>query len=610
MVLRNCQTDFYGDEILGEWQKFDEAYFNTIRDGGYTSIWIRGQLRQLVTFEEAPQWDNRNDERLEALNRIVEQGKKSGVGIYLYINEPSGFYVGDPILEKYPDIKGTYNVLSEDPIAVAFQPAYAFCTQCKFTDTYLTEGFARLFAQCPDLAGVIAITASEVHSHCFSNVDELNLMNEDFKHREVPCPRCKQSTSIDTVIDVMTKIRNGIRQSSPTAKIVAWNWSWGMYEASPQPKIIEGLPEDVIVLCDMQRGGSKTVEGIDLVVDEYSFSYLGPSPLFIETAELTQKLERELWAKIMVNVTHEFLVVPYLPLPFRLAKKMIAVRDYDSRGLMGCWNYGGYATTWMAQLGSKIFHDDDFTVNEIDAEVQRISRLVYGEDKAELAYKAWIEFDEAFEYFPFDLFLVYNGPHMHGTGFEWMFTPEEIPMPWYYIKESGRGGTKLADWCTNISPEQVIFLLTKLTDRWKKGVEILAEAFGIEDAFDAVPEFDSFVGQPGFEDFCIARTMYLHFMSTIGFVKFRLATIDYFNNQQREQQEQIILALFEDEKPRIRAMSQIIQAYPKIPEAEEAQKVLYTVEDLDLKLKAMESFNLTKWQTILFRHPRKFRENL
>jgi hypothetical protein len=597
-IMRNCRTDFYGDEILKEAYKFDEAYFRSVRAGGYTAIWLRGQLRNLVTFVEAPHWTDHNQERLQALKTIVANGQAEGVSVYLYINEPKGFMEGDPIFEKYPDLKGPYNPFSAHPLAAGDEPAYAFCTQSKFAETYLTNGFRRLFEQCPDLAGVIMITASEILSHCYSNVDVKNLLNEDFKHREVQCPRCKDVSAVDTVTDVIAKIRNGIRAAGSSAKVVAWNWSWGMYEESPQREIISQLPKDVVVLCDMQRGGSKSVDGVDLVVDEYSFSYLGPSPLFIDTAAVAAETEHELWAKIMVNVTHEFLVVPYLPLPFRLAKKMISVREYDIKGLLGCWNYGGDTQTWMAQLGSQVLHDDSFTRERIDPETRAIADRLY-QGRAETAYLAWQKFDEAFEYFPFDLFLVYYGPHMHGTGFEWAFTREEISMPWYFKNGAGRCGTALSEWCGKLTPAQIVQLFDKLNTRWMEGVKILGDAFGVADPFDEIPQFDALLPEPGAEDFHIARTILLHFQSTVGFVKFRLATLAFF--EKPEEQESIkaqISNLIEAEKPRIRAMSQIVKAYPRIPYAEEAQKAIYTAEDLAQKLENMKRFSFEEGQRI------------
>jgi len=598
LILRNCQTDFYGDEILEESWKFDDAYFASVRKGGYTAVWLRGQLRDLVVFPEAPHWNNQNEERAAALNGIVQRARQAGVDVYLYINEPKGFFANDPILEKYPNLKGPYNPFSEHPLAASHEPAFAFCTQSEFADVYLTGGFHQLFAQCPDLAGVIMITASEILSHCYSNVDVMNLLNEDFKYREVQCPRCKSVPATKVVVDVIEKIRRGIRAASDRAQIVAWNWSWGMYEASPQKSIISGLSKDVIVLCDMQRGGSKSVSGVDLIVDEYSFSYLGPSPLFIETAEVAKQTDHELWAKIMVNVTHEFLVVPYLPLPFRLAKKMISVREYDIKGLMGCWNYGGDATTWMAQLGSKVLVDDDFTPESIPEEVRTIASRVYG-PRAGQAYDAWVKFDDAFEYFPFDLFLIYYGPHMHGTGFEWVFTREEIPMPWYFKNEAPRSGTKLSDWCGQLTPAQIIGLFEQLNARWHEGISILGEAFQVADPFDAIPNFDELLSEPGSEDFHIARTVYFHFQSTVGFVKFRLATLAYFEKPEDQAPlQQTIRELLEDEKPRIRAMVQIVGAYPRIPYAEEAQKLLYTREDLAEKLENLTRFSFEEGQVI------------
>lgn len=587
LILRNCDTDFYGDEILAERDKFDDAYFQSVREGGYTAVWIFGRLRKLVTFDEAPHWNDDNAARMKALNTIVERGQKHGIGIYLYVNEPHGFFEGDPIFEKYPDLKGPYNELSQEPALLGVEPEYPFCTQSTFTETYLTGGFAQLFAMCTGLAGVIMITTSELLSHCFSRGCELQ-----------QCPRCVNSTGIETVVDVIIKIRNGIRQSSDTANIVAWNWSWGAHEEPPQKQMITALPKDVIIQCDMQRGGGKTTDGVEMIVDEYSFSYLGPSPLFIGTAEVAKDTGHELWVKMMVNVTHEFLVVPYLPLYFRLAKKTISIRDYDARGWMGCWNYGGIATTPMAKLGSKIFMDDDFSADEIDAEVQRMAQEMYGADKADAAFRAWKEFDAAFEYFPFDMSLIYVGPHMHGTGLEWIFAEEEKPMPWYWMKNTGRSTNNLSSWCAFFTPEQVVYFLSKLTDRWKIGVEILAEALGIKDAFDTVEDFDTRVGSPGFEDFNIARTIYLHYMSTIAFVQFRLASLAYFKDESSAEQKEIIASLLEDEKPRIRAMSQIVAVYPKIPAQEEAQQMLYTVDDLKQKLLNIENFNFESGQLI------------
>jgi hypothetical protein len=598
LILRNCDTDFYGDEILDGLPKFNAEYFAGVRDGGYTGIWIRGQLRDLVHFDEAPQWDNKVAARVEALKQIIETGRQAGVGIFLYFNEPRGLDAGDPIYEKYPDLQGPKNPLADHFMAGDFEADFAFCTQSAFTETYLTGGFEKLFRTCPGIAGVLLITTSEILSHCFSNVDERNLLNEDFKYREILCPRCKNSTSIATIIDVVEKIRKGIRAAESNAKIVAWNWSWGMHEEAPQKQIISGLSKDVSIMCDMQRGGSKTVNGIDLVIEEYSFSYLGPSPLFIETAQVAEEFGHELWAKIMVNATHEFLVTPYLPLPFRLAKKMIPVRDLGSRGIMCCWSYGGFPDTYMAQLGSKIFCDESFTVEKIDDEVLAIATRTYGEENADLAFRAWRKFDEAFEFFPFDLFLIYYGPHMHGPGFEWVFTPEEIPMPWYSMNQASRRGTKLSDWCGALSPQQIIDLLTELCDHWKPGVETLAAIFGVSNPFDALPNFDDLLNKPGFEDFNIARTIYLHYQSTIDFVKFRLATLQFFEHPKQQSEAKIIISqLIENEKPRIRAMSQIIAAYPQIPVAEEAQKALYTVDDLDQKLADMEKFSFQDGQS-------------
>ena len=172
-------------------------------------------------------------------------------------------------------------------------------------------------------------------------------------------------------------------------------------------------------------------------------------------------------------------------------------------------------------------------------------------------------------------------------------------MPEYYRHKAPRRGTKLSDWCGFLQPKQIIHLLTKLTDRWRKGLEILADIYGIENPFDAIPAFGSLTGYPGFEDFSIARTVHFHYLSATAFTKFRLATLAYFNDAPgREEQKHLILDLFEDEKPRIRAMRQIISHYPRIPYEDEAQQHIYTTTNLDQRLVNMDRFSFQVGQAI------------
>jgi hypothetical protein len=81
-------------------------------------------------------------------------------------------------------------------------------------------------------------------------------------------------------------------------------------------------------------------------------------------------------------------------------------------------------------------------------------------------------------------------------------------------------------------------------------------------------------------------------------VKFRLASLAYFKDEERDTQKAIITSLLENEKPRVRAMAQIIAAYPRIPEQEEAQQMLYTVDDLKQKLINIENFSFQSGQHI------------
>ena len=130
------------------------------------------------------------------------------------------------------------------------------------------------------------------------------------------------------------------------------------------------------------------------------------------------------------------------------------------------------------------------------------------------------------------------------------------------------------------------------------GLEILAQSFGVKSTFDAIDNFAELAGLPGFEDFNYARTIYFHYMSTIAFLQFRVASLSYFKNDNIAKHKDIILAQLKEEKPRIRGMKQIITAYPHIPFQEEAQQMLFTADDLDQRLANIDEFNFEVGQII------------
>ena len=85
---------------------------------------------------------------------------------------------------------------------------------------------------------------------------------------------------IMVVAELIQLIRDGVRDASPEANIIVWNWSWNFYEANPCPTIVNALPDDIILMAGFERGGRKKILGKMRVIDEYSLGYVGPSPTF------------------------------------------------------------------------------------------------------------------------------------------------------------------------------------------------------------------------------------------------------------------------------------------------------------------------------------------
>jgi hypothetical protein len=53
--------------------------------------------------------------------------------------------------------------------------------------------------------------------------------------------------------EVVDQIRRGAHGVSPDARVIAWDWSWGVVEADPQHAVIAALPDGVVLQVDFER---------------------------------------------------------------------------------------------------------------------------------------------------------------------------------------------------------------------------------------------------------------------------------------------------------------------------------------------------------------------
>jgi hypothetical protein len=225
---------------------------------------------------------------------------------------------------------------------------------------------------------------------------------------------------------------------SPATPLIAWNWSWTLYEADPQPSILTRLRPSIQILADFERGGERTDPlGKHALIDEYSLSYAGPSERFMRLRDLAAGQGRPVYAKLQVSTTHELATVSNLPLIPRLYQKAAACRRLGLAGFMGCWNFGNMLT--LNTRAFAWFLSEDGPADESAALAALAQREFSGCHAAEVV-AAWQGFTAAFDYHPFSIPFLYHAPAnyclalpMHPFGYKpgsrlsrsWMMDPRD-----------------------------------------------------------------------------------------------------------------------------------------------------------------------------------------
>lgn len=254
----------YGDPLMeGDAAGLPDAYLERAAMSGMEGVWIQGVLNTLAPSKRFPEFGEGWQTRLRNLRALVARADKFGMKIYLYLNEPRA--MSESFFASRPEIRGS-----------KFRDLYAMCTSAEPVRVWIRESISTVFREVPGLGGLFSITMSENHTNCFSHGGAWGDRNPVVKD----CPRCSKRTGADTIAELITTFRDGVREHSKTAKVISYDWGWG---ASLAEALIPKLPPDSSVLSisewslPVERGGVKTVVG------EYSISVVGPGPRATQT---------------------------------------------------------------------------------------------------------------------------------------------------------------------------------------------------------------------------------------------------------------------------------------------------------------------------------------
>jgi hypothetical protein len=309
----------YGDPLIDPGVKsYPEGLLQRLAAAGVNGVWVHTVLRTLAKDPAFPEFGSDCEKRLDGLRTLVARGKKYGVDIYLYLNEPrtqpADFFVSQPGREA---LRGV----------AAAGGAARLCTSSPEVRRWMSDALASVFKQVPGLAGVFTITASENPTSCASH------------RQQAQCERCRNRSDAEIIAEVNATIAQGVARGNPQAKTIVWDWGWDDAQAAA---IIAKLPKTCWLMSvsewalPIERGGVRSAVG------EYSISSVGPGPRAAEHWAMARAAGLKTVAKVQVGATWEFCAIPYLPALDLVAEHARNLSSAGVNGLMLSWSLGCY----------------------------------------------------------------------------------------------------------------------------------------------------------------------------------------------------------------------------------------------------------------------------
>lgn len=471
--LRHVYSYFalYGDPLVEpEIDPFPDGYLERLRAVGINGVWMQAVLRTLAPAPQFPEFGARGEERLANLRKLVARAAGHGMRVFLYINEPRS--MPPEFFARRPRMRGA-----------EYRGHYAMCTSVPEVREWISGSLAHVFRAVPELGGVFCITMSENFTHCHS------------RPRAETCPRCSRRENWQVVGELLEAIRTGVRASSRTAEVIAWDWGWPGEMAR---RVIPRLPRDTRFQSvsewsiPIERGGVKSTVG------EYSISVVGPGPRATAHWELARKAGVRTLAKTQFNNTWEISAVPYIPVGYLVARHCANLRQAGVSGVQASWTLGGYPSPNL-EIAREFYFGEAPTPEDA---VAAVARRRYGTEAGPLVAGAWKIFSRAFEIYPYGI-AIYTIPTQHGPANLLRETPSGVKGSMILFPQDDYRG-----WCGHYPPEVVRDQFARMASAWEPGLAVLGKAAALSPA--------------AAEELAVAETCWIHFKSTANQLAFYL----------------------------------------------------------------------------------------
>lgn len=509
-IWRVGESPFSDDEIMSAPECFSETRLRRIAASGFNAVWLRGRLRQLMRSTKLPELnDPEADLRRQNIKWLIERAAGHGLGVYLFFNEPLALPADDPFWNQHPDFKGQ---LHEEGPADDRRLMASLCVSHPQVQAFFDEVTAELLTEITGLAGVILITASEHHSHCWSHYARFSLDDGYVIDSREPmgCERCRDREPAELVGQLAGTWVKAAAQASPCPRVLAWNWSWSMWYAEPQAEVIEALPAEAELLVDWERGGTRPWFDRQIMVDEYALSYAGPSQRFERSWERARQRGLPVHAKLQLGTTHELATVPNLPVIPTLHRKCTGLNAHEINGFMGCWNFGCMPTLNTFAIG--LFASDPRKYESERVFFHDLIARYFGEADEQAIVSAWRDFCEALTHYPFSIRTLYKSPINYAVAFPLTSRYEDAPLARSWVKD--RWGDRLEEFLGPFTLEEMTRGFEAMVPHWRRGLEAYRAALSSSEGADQEQAAHRH------EELSCAEMIHLHFQAMVNLLQF------------------------------------------------------------------------------------------
>ncbi len=478
--LNSLCPDDSGDETVTAAGVYTDGELKNIADNGFNAFWIHAIPANMTRSDLFPEFGRQAARHMENMNRLIERADRFGLKVFLYFQPVRSVAAGNrEFWKNHPDCMGqkelaTEQILEEnlhEPIEM-----YCLCTSVPKVQQWVRGAASQIAEKLPGLGGVILITGSEYPGHCYSHRTKSNPSEWS---PLIECPRCREREPHEVAAELVTLVRDGIREHSSSMEIVAWNWAWTSWLKSPCRPLLELLPRDVTVMACCERGGFMDLaEHPNHPVNEYSLIYGGPSEVCTGTLEAAGELGMRRMTKLQLGTTHELANVVNLPMMNSIYAKADWHRKHPDVGYMGCWNCGNFFSA--NTCGFHYFLRPDRPDNKKEA-IRAFAEHYFPGCDSGLVARAWDNFEYAARYFPYAIPFLYRGVHTCALSYPEIFRAEKLrgkPFGCSYLPMKERGDDLTGS--ITMRPhefmlDELIGHLGKMAVLWRQGVGFLAE---------------------------------------------------------------------------------------------------------------------------------------